>query len=95
MTHLDDVRRVGDQELLFLWSDGKRQLLEYPALRLHCPCAGCVDEMTGRRLITPERIRPGIHATDWKPVGNYALQFRWSDGHQTGIYSFDYLRSLA
>lgn len=90
----DAVRRAGDHELLLVWNDGSRQLLTFASLRLQCPCAGCVDEMTGARLIRPERIPAGIHAMDWKTVGNYALQFRWSDGHQTGIYSYDYLRSL-
>ena len=91
---LEDVRRVGDHELLFLWNNGERSLWAFKALRFHFPCAGCIDEHTGARMIRPEAIPDTVQILDWKWVGNYAIQFRWSDGHQTGIYSFDYLRKL-
>ena len=89
-----DIRTVGETELFLTWSDGKRQLYPFEALRFQCPCAGCVDEMTGERRIRLDQIKAGIHVLDWKQVGNYALQFRWSDGHQTGIYSYEYLYSM-
>jgi len=94
MIPLEDVRRVGERELLFLWNDGHRTLFNHKELRFHCPCAGCIDEHTGARMIRPESIPDTVTALDWKWVGNYAIQFRWSDGHQTGIYSFEYLHQL-
>jgi len=89
----DAIRSVGQDEILIVWSDGCRSLLTLTLLRLQCPCAGCVDELTGERRIKPDQIRPDISILDWKIVGNYAIQWRWSDGHQTGIYSFEYLRT--
>ena len=77
------------------WRDGEASLYEPRALRLACPCAGCVDEMTGRRTLAPSSVPADIHPTAIHYVGRYALQFVWSDGHQTGIYPFEYLRRLA
>lgn len=89
-----DIRTVDDQEILITWEDGRRSLFRFDFLRLNCPCAGCTDEWSGKRLITPDQITKGIKLQEYVPVGRYALRFRWSDGHQTGIYSFDFLRGL-
>jgi DUF971 family protein len=77
------------------WKDG--QVHEYAPrdLRIKCPCAGCVDEMTGERTLVPEMVDPGVYPREIHYVGRYALQFLWSDGHSTGIYPFEYLRRLA
>jgi DUF971 family protein len=53
-----------------------------------------VDEWTGESLINREAIPEGIHPAEISPVGNYAIQIVWSDGHSTGIYSFDLLRKI-
>ena len=63
-------------------------------LRRSCPCAQCVNEWTGQRVLKPESISENIEIRDLSIVGRYALNFRWSDGHETGIYSFRYLREL-
>jgi DUF971 family protein len=57
-------------------------------------CASCVDECTGVRKILPGSIPASLERVRVAPVGNYALHFGWSDGHDTGIYSFEYLREL-
>jgi DUF971 family protein len=57
-------------------------------------CAACVDESTGVRKILPGSIPGNLERVQIAPVGNYALHFGWSDGHDTGIYSFEYLRGL-
>jgi DUF971 family protein len=77
------------------WADG--QVSEYVPreLRLLCPCAACVDEMTGRRTLRPDMVDEGVYPTAIHYVGRYALQFVWSDGHSTGIYPFEYLRRIA
>ena len=80
--------------LRILWQDGHTSVYEPRALRLACPCAGCVDEMTGRRVLTPAMVPADVHPTSVEYVGRYALQFVWSDGHRTGIYPFSYLRRL-
>jgi DUF971 family protein len=68
----------------------------YPArmLRLACPCAACVEEMTGRRLLQPGAIPAAIRPESLALVGAYGLRIRWSDGHDTGIYTFELLRGL-
>ncbi len=90
-----DIRKVGETELLITWDGGERQLFSLRKLRFFCPCASCVDEITGKRLLTESRIPPDIRMLDSKIVGRYAIQFRWSDGHTTGIYAFDFLHELA
>ena len=67
----------------------------YPAreLRLACPCAACVEEMTGRRLLRPEAVAADVRPDALSLVGAYGLRIRWSDGHDTGIYTFELLRA--
>ena len=76
------------------WKDGTDAEYEPRFLRLRCPCAGCVDEMTGDRSLSPDDVPEGVYPQEIQYVGRYALQFFWSDGHHTGIYPFQYLRGL-
>jgi DUF971 family protein len=76
------------------WGDGAVSELEPRTLRLLCPCAGCVDELTGVRTLQPEAVGEDVYPTAIHYVGRYALQFVWSDGHSTGIYTFEYLREI-
>lgn len=76
------------------WEDGHVSVYEPRYLRLNCPCAGCVDEMTGRRTLIPATVPEGIYPTAINYIGRYALQFVWSDGHDTGFYSFETLRRI-
>ena len=80
--------------LAISWQDGTETVLTPSELRIRCPCAACVDEMTGRRILRPESVPASIYPTAIHYVGRYALQFVWSDGHDTGFYTFDYLRRL-
>ena len=88
------VKRVSPTQTDLTWDDG--HFSSYPSwyLREKCMCAHCVEEFTGRRKIVHGSIPSTIERVSVSPVGNYALQFRWSDGHDTGIYSFEYLRDL-
>ena len=65
----------------------------YPAraLRLACPCAACVEEMSGRPLLDPATVDPAVRPVSLALVGAYGLSVRWSDGHGTGIYTFRHL----
>src|SRR3954452_19981665 len=84
-----------DDGLLFEWEAGDNQAF-YPAreLRLACPCAGCVEEMTGRALLDPGGVPPDIRPVSVALVGAYGLRIHWSDGHSTGIYTYDQLLRL-
>ncbi len=76
------------------WSDGHASSYDARYLRLNCGCAECVEEWSRRRLLDPAAIPADLRAEDHLMVGKYAVQFLWSDGHYTGIYPFDVLRSL-
>lgn len=80
--------------LRILWRDGHESEYTPRYLRIACPCAGCVDEMTGKRILRSEDVPEDVYPLSIEHVGRYALQFDWSDGHRTGIYPFEYLRRL-
>jgi len=80
--------------LLITWDDGHQSHYAPLQLRLACPCAQCVDELTGQRTIRPEHIAADIKPQEMRPVGRYGVSFQWSDGHSTGIYTFERLREL-
>ena len=82
------------ESITILWDDGHRSPYPHRFLRLRCPCASCVDEMTGRPTLVAESVPEDIHAVDHMPVGNYGMQFLWSDAHYTGIYTFVFLRQV-
>lgn len=89
-----EIKQEDDHTLSILWADERRCRYNAAELRRSCPCAQCVNEWTGERVLKPENISENIKIRDLTVVGRYALNFRWSDGHETGIYSFRYLREL-
>ncbi|MFI5399482.1 MAG: DUF971 domain-containing protein [SAR324 cluster bacterium] len=76
------------------WKDGVVSRFPLFELRDACPCAGCVDELTGRKTLDRKSIPADIHIKKCEYVGNYAIRIDWSDGHNSGIYSFRFLRDL-
>jgi ATP-binding protein involved in chromosome partitioning len=76
------------------WTDGHESRLKFRELRLACPCALCVDEMTGAPRLQASTVPADVKPLDLRTIGRYAIQFIWSDGHNTGIYSYDKLRAL-
>jgi ATP-binding protein involved in chromosome partitioning len=81
-----------DDGILIEWDAAGHQGF-YPAreLRLACPCAGCVEEMSGRPLLDPSQVSRDIRPVSVALVGTYGLRIEWSDGHGTGIYTFERL----
>jgi ATP-binding protein involved in chromosome partitioning len=61
------------------------------ALRLSCPCAACVEEMTGRAVLDPASVPVDVRPLRLALVGAYGLRIEWSDGHGTGIFTFERL----
>lgn len=92
-----DIQQIGG-ELAVKWPDGQEVFLALERLRRACPCAGCKGEMDvmGNVYKGPEiELTPeSFQLVRMERVGSYALQLTWKDGHSTGIFSFDYLRSL-
>ncbi len=84
------------------WVDGHSSHYDFAFLREKCPCATCNDErnkkaeaaaMPGAGAALP-MFKPKPTARQAKAMGNYAIQIEFTDGHSTGIYSFDLLRTL-
>ena len=92
-----NLQLIGD-ELAISWNDGAESFLPLEPLRRACPCASCGGEPDVLGYV----MRPHVHYGEgsfelrsWALVGGYAVQPVWGDGHNTGIYSYQYLRRLA
>lgn len=86
------------------WRDGHISSWSFRWLRDACPCATCHEERekSGRAPGTPKPRAQSLlqmyeeppRPLEVSPVGKYALKFKWNDGHEAGIYSWDYLRRV-
>ena len=88
------IAQAGPDKLRIVWNDGHESVYPVRVLRLACRCALCVEEFTGRPLLKAEGVPADVKPIRLQPVGRYALQFEWSDGHDSGIYTYEYLRQL-
>ena len=86
-------RRDG-RTLVLRWQDGHDQQIDMRDLRLACRCAACVDEMSGRAVLDPATVPLNIVPIRIWSLGNYAIGVSFSDGHQSGIYTFGHLRGM-
>jgi ATP-binding protein involved in chromosome partitioning len=87
-------RQRDARTLSVLWEDGHRDDFDVRDLRLACHCALCIEEMSGRKLLDPKTVRPDVSPQVISSIGNYAIGIDWNDDHNSGIYSFNLLRSL-
>lgn len=83
------------REVTLGWSDGATTKVGARRLRQYCPCAGCVDEWSGKRTLEIDAVPETMQVLEVNPVGNYALSFTFADEHRTGIYQWQYLRDLS
>jgi ATP-binding protein involved in chromosome partitioning len=88
------VAQAGPDTLRIVWNDGHESLYPVRLLRLACRCAHCIDEHTGRPILRPDSVPSDVRPVRISGVGRYALAFAWSDGHDSGIYTFESLRAL-
>ena len=86
-----------------VWTDGHASHYEFAYLREECPCASCNEERNkkaalGGGLPAPSPLlpmyKPKARAQSAVPMGNYAVQISFTDGHSTGIFSYDHLRTI-
>jgi DUF971 family protein len=91
-----NIQTIGD-EIAIAWSDGTESFLRHDLLRRASPSA----ETQGERDVfgnqyggAPRATFAGVRVMGWELVGNYAVRFDFSDGHRTGLYTYDYLRKL-
>ena len=93
-----DIQQIGS-ELAIKWDNGSEQFLSLENLRRACPCAGCKGEMDilGNVYKNPEKpfAANSFQLVKLGTVGGYAIQPTWADGHNTGLYSFEYLQRVA
>lgn len=92
-----NIQQIGD-ELAIAWNDGTETFFDLETLRRLCPCAACGGEPDVLGNISRPDVsynQESFTLSRFQIVGGYALQPRWADGHDTGLYSFQYLRRLA
>lgn len=89
-----EIESLDKKELRISWQDGHESLYTFRHLRQSCRCALCKQEWTGERILDSESVSIDLTCSDIKRCGNYALTFVFSDGHTTGIYTFEHLRRL-
>ena len=91
-----EIQQIGE-EIAVLWPDGAESYFHPEFLRQHSPSAdnvGEVDILGQRHGGDGPKLFPGVKVLGWERIGNYAVRFRFSDGHATGIFSWEYLREL-
>ena len=89
-----EIGRANEHDIKIIWKDQSENIYPARELRIKCPCANCKEEMTGRPLIKDNLIPQDVHPVSINLVGRYAIRIDWSDGHNTGIYTFENLRTM-
>jgi len=84
-----------DSAITIKWSDDAETHYTAMNLRRSCPCAGCINEWTGEKMLDDAKIPEDLSIKHTSIVGRYALNFHFSDGHDTGIFSFALLRKAS
>ena len=79
--------------MVITWAGGHVGTYSARSLRLQCRCAVCQEEMTGRPLLDPDTVPDDVAAAAIALVGSYAIRITWTDGHDTGIYTYEWLRA--
>lgn len=93
------IKKTENESLAITWNDDSTSEISLADLRDNCPCVHCKGESVIFSSYIP--IKTPFKATGFyeiekiEPVGNYAIQITWKDKHNTGIYSWDYLRDLS
>lgn len=102
-----EIRRLGSEGIRIRWADGETHTISCETLRKSCPCATCKElrgdtthskPLTGKvrsLQVVDSSKEEEIRLEEIWGVGQYAIGMRWGDGHNSGIYTFDTLRSLA
>ena len=101
--HPQKLALVSPEELQIEWSDGHVTKYLVKELRDRCPCATCREKRQEKALDLSSDLLPVLSAAEtmptriqgMRPIGNYAYSIEFSDGHDTGIYTLEFLRSFA
>lgn len=90
-----EIYQIDERTLGITWTDDQESKFDVVELRRKCPCASCVDEQTGKRILQPEMVKETVRPEQIRSVGRYALNIVFTDGHSTGIYTFKTLRKMS
>lgn len=90
-----DLQALREQRLLRITWDDASYDLPFAYLRRQCECAHCVNEWTGEPILDPASVPDDVSIEKMDLVGNYAVRIDWSDGHNSGLYTWLRLRELA
>lgn len=82
-------------KVLVVWPDGTETRIVNKALRASCQCALCINEFTGAPILDVNTIPLDIRVEDIQPLGNYAVAITWSDGHSSGIFSWEHFKKIS
>lgn len=88
------IWQIDNYRFAIEWNDGLKQEWRLSTLQRNCPCASCVDEVSGKRINDPKLVPDNVTALQLSNMGRYALKIRFSTGCNYGIYSFPLLRQL-
>jgi DUF971 family protein len=92
------VEQISDQAIAITWDDETQNIFFAEKVRGKCPCAGCKDANENKPNANPFNILKAnpnnVLFKSWEMVGRYAIRFSFSDGHSTGIFTFDYLQEI-
>ncbi len=90
------IRLIAKKRLLIVWDDGSESVLELRELRKRCPCATCLAERDKQsKMYIPLFAENQVTVKSIIQVGNYAVQITWNDGHNTGIYEYNFLKRFS
>jgi len=93
-----EIKKINEFILFTKWNDEFESSIKMEDLRKECPCAECTGEKIGDKIYSrpkPVKFEPGVFdLTDIRPVGHYAINLVWKNGHDTGIYNWQLLRKI-
>ena len=92
--HPTQLQKEGTETFRIVWDDQHASSYAFRYLRQNCQCALCIDEWTGKDILEKEKIAQNLQGLHVALVGQYALRIDFSDGHNTGIFTFKHLRKI-
>jgi DUF971 family protein len=94
--HPVKIKIIDKKELQILWDDGNSRSLNLKELRKLCPCATCLAEREKQsKMYIPLFAENQVTIKSIDQIGKYAIQIKWNDGHNTGIYEYTFLKNFA
>lgn len=96
MISIKTITVIGE-ELAISWEDGLENYIPLDKLRVACPCAECQGEPDALGRVLKPEVRysdNSMRLISFEEIGGYAINFVWADGHKTGLYSYQLLRSF-